>query len=566
MWIIAVLFCISSFIGSPINYLFYIICLVLLVIFSISNNTILKNQVIKIQALENTLQETMQVYGTYQGTINEQQKKIQELENILSEFSEITNNDLEKIIFLEDSIKKANGGDFLDFSEQLNQAKIKLSQLEKEMARKEQDFRIFEQNTHNQIQQELAEKDQLMLQKEQQILLFEEQSRNKIEQQQSYETQSIVEKQQQLAELEQIILEKRQQLVSFDEQLNLESFALYTPKFNFTHSSEYKTQLDSLREQEKQMIKNKKAIMVPQHSTLNNNAAEGKKMLNNLSQLLLRSFNESCDACVSNVKFNNVDVCEKRMRTSFDKTNQLASSLQVYISREYLTLKLNELYLSYEYSVKKQQEKEVEREYKQQLREEKRLAAELQERRKDAEKEQKHYRNALKEVRNKLLSATTQEDKEVLNERKQQIESQLVEIDKNLEDIDYREANKRAGYVYVISNLGAFGKDVYKIGMTRRLEPIERIKELSGASVPFAFDIHAMIFSDDAPTLEKKLHQTFENNKVNLVNQRKEFFRVPLKAIETAILQNHDKTVEFIDEQEAEQFRESEKIRLQIAS
>ena len=126
-----------------------------------------------------------------------------------------------------------------------------------------------------------------------------------------------------------------------------------------------------------------------------------------------------------------------------------------------------------------------------------------------------------------------------------------------MEDIDYREANKKAGYVYIISNIGSFGKDVYKIGMTRRLEPMDRVDELGDASVPFKFDVHAMIFSDDAPKLEAALHHAFDNKKVNMINNRKEFFNVKLEEIEQVVKENHDKLVEFIKTPDAEQYRES---------
>lgn len=133
-------------------------------------------------------------------------------------------------------------------------------------------------------------------------------------------------------------------------------------------------------------------------------------------------------------------------------------------------------------------------------------------------------------------------------------------MDKALQDLDYREAN-RAGYVYIISNIGAFGENIYKIGMTRKLEPEERIAELSGASVPFRFDIHAMIFSNDAPKLEAALHNAFADRKMNLVNGRKEFFMVTLEEIKKVVQENHDKTVEFLNVAEAQQYRESEMMR-----
>ena len=141
------------------------------------------------------------------------------------------------------------------------------------------------------------------------------------------------------------------------------------------------------------------------------------------------------------------------------------------------------------------------------------------------------------------------------------MESQLSEIDKALNDVDYRQANMRAGYVYIISNIGAFGENVYKIGMTRRLEPQERIDELGDASVPFNFDVHAMIFSDDAPALEAALHRAFENRKLNMVNQRREFFNVTLDEIKEVVKKNFDKTVEFIDVPDAEQYRISMRMK-----
>ena len=139
----------------------------------------------------------------------------------------------------------------------------------------------------------------------------------------------------------------------------------------------------------------------------------------------------------------------------------------------------------------------------------------------------------------------------------------IGDTQKAIADVDYREANKKAGYVYVISNIGAFGENVFKIGMTRRLDPTERVDELGDASVPFNFDIHAMIFSEDAPKLEAALHQAFADRKLNMVNTRREFFNVTLDEIKNVVAKNFDRTVEFIDVAEAEQFRVSQKIKNQ---
>ena len=152
------------------------------------------------------------------------------------------------------------------------------------------------------------------------------------------------------------------------------------------------------------------------------------------------------------------------------------------------------------------------------------------------------------------------DDLDLLN-KKSELEDKLSDIDKALTDIDYRQANMKAGYVYVISNIGAFGENVYKIGMTRRLDPQERVDELGDASVPFRFDVHAMIFSDDAPALETALHHAFEDKKLNMVNQRREFFNVTLDEIKKVVQENYDKTVEFVDIPDAEQYRISKKMR-----
>lgn len=111
--------------------------------------------------------------------------------------------------------------------------------------------------------------------------------------------------------------------------------------------------------------------------------------------------------------------------------------------------------------------------------------------------------------------------------------------------------------MYIISNIGAFGENVYKIGMTRRLDPQERIDELGDASVPFNYDVHAMIFTDDAPKLEAALHSAFEDKKLNKINPRREFFKVTLEDVKTVVRKNFDKTVEWIDVPEAEQYRQS---------
>lgn len=238
--------------------------------------------------------------------------------------------------------------------------------------------------------------------------------------------------------------------------------------------------------------------------------------------------------------------------------------MDISIDSKYYELKVQELRLALEYKQMKQREKEEQQELRARMREEARIQREIEEERKKVEKEKKHYVNALKEAQKQLFECTDTVQKTVLEEKLDEMQAQVAKIDKNLADIDYRKANQRVGYVYVISNIGSFGENIYKIGMTRRLNPQERVDELGNASVPFNFDVHAMIFSKDAPALENALHHAFDDRKVNMVNKRREFFNVSLDEIEKVVKENFDGSVEFEKTALAEQYRESLKIKKEL--
>ena len=354
---------------------------------------------------------------------------------------------------------------------------------------------------------------------------------------------------------------KQQELFDLEDHLLLQSFALYEPMFDFANSAKYKHELDTLRSEQKRLIREKKACTGNTNWTVNNSEAQGKRMADDMAKLLIRSFNNECDSCVSNVKFNNIHVFEKRIESSYSTINKLGKIVGISITDAYKTLKMHELHLAYEFQLKKQEEKEEQRQIREQMREEARLQRELEEARKTVEKEKRHYTNALKKVIRQLEQSSNDEERKVLEEKVSDLEQNLTEISKQFEDIDYREANQKAGYVYVVSNIGSFGENIYKIGMTRRLDPYDRVYELGDASVPFNFDVHAMIFSHDAPGLEAALHREFELRRLNLINRRREYFAVTLEEIESVVLSNHDKTVEFITTAAAEEFRESAIIR-----
>ena len=361
-------------------------------------------------------------------------------------------------------------------------------------------------------------------------------------------------------ELNSNIKELKKDIITFSDEILVQDFGLYEPRYSFINADAYKAELTNIRNKQKAMIKDGSAVSGSIDWQINGSAAQGRKMIKDMQKLLLRAFNIECDEIIGKVKYNNYDASVKKMERSFNAIAKLGVTMSVSIISNYYDLKIQELRLALEYQIQKQREKEEKAELRAQQREEARLQKELKEQRKNIDKERKHYEQALSNI-NKQISSSSDENIEDLNKKKEEIIQSLSDIDTKIKDIDYREANQKAGYVYIISNIGSFGKGIYKIGMTRRLNPQERVDELGDASVPFKFDVHAMIFSEDAPALEAKLHRAFEDRKLNLVNQRREFFKVSLDEIKEVIKNNFDKTVEFVEVPDADQYRISLKLR-----
>ena len=338
------------------------------------------------------------------------------------------------------------------------------------------------------------------------------------------------------------------------EEIDMLSYGVYRPTFEFANSDLYKDRLKQVREQQKNLIKTNQACTGNMNWMVNNSKAKGNKMVKDMQKLLLRAFNNECDDIVRNVKLSNMDKSKERIRVSAGQISNLGQMMSISITPAYINSKYEELALALDFAQKKQEEKERIKEERERQREEAKAQKEIEEARKKLQKEQTHYKNALAALNEQL--AKHPDDPNLLA-KKAEIENNIAETDKAIADVDYREANKRAGYVYIISNIGAFGENVYKIGMTRRLEPMDRVNELGDASVPFNFDVHALIFTEDAPGLEAALHNAFEKNKVNKINPRREFFRVSLDDIKRVVRENFDKTVEWVNTAEAEQYRQS---------
>ena len=357
-----------------------------------------------------------------------------------------------------------------------------------------------------------------------------------------------------ISELNQEIKEKKNQLSVFDVDIDAQEYGLYKPTFEFANSDLYKDRLKELRDKQKECIKNDSAAFGSTNWTVDGSQAKGRAMVKDNKKLLLRAFNVECDDIVSKVKVSNLDKSIERINKISEQISKLGKTMSISIAPGYIRLKIEVVKLALDFQQKKQEEKELQKELRAQEREEAKVLKEIEEERKRLIKEQSHYQNALKSL---LAQIEKNGETEDLLEKKAQLENQINDTSTAIENVDYREANRKAGYVYIISNIGAFGENVYKIGMTRRLDPHERVDELGDASVPFNFDIHALIFTEDAPKLEAALHNAFESKKLNKINSRREFFAVSLEEIKNEVRKNFDKTVEWVDIPEAEQYRQS---------
>lgn len=360
-----------------------------------------------------------------------------------------------------------------------------------------------------------------------------------------------------------IFKELEKDIKLYQNDLEFVELGIYEPIFDLETSEKYKERITQIVTRQKQLIKDGNACVCNTEWTVGNSRKQGEIMTRRYINLTLRAFNGECDSLISKVRWNNIKRFEERISKAFTAINKLGKSNNTFITDKYLKLKLDELHLVYELAHKKYQEKEEARAIRAEQREEERALREFEKARKDAEMEEKRFQKALERAKKDLGL--------VSGEKLIELNSQIAQLEQNLKDA--HEAKERAisraqetksGHVYIISNLGSFGENVYKIGMTRRLEPMDRVKELGDASVPFTFDLHAMIFSENAPELENLLHKEFDDRRINKVNYRKEYFRVSLDEIEQVIIDKYEKEVDFIKVIEAQQFRETKSIIKQL--
>ncbi|MCP3105418.1 DUF4041 domain-containing protein [Myxococcus sp. K15C18031901] len=339
------------------------------------------------------------------------------------------------------------------------------------------------------------------------------------------------------ARLESLIVTLRAELRPLEEESVLRSYGLYKAIYNLSSSEKYEQRLEDIRERQKRLLKDKKAAFCRAQWEVNGSKAEGKKQTDRTLKLMLRAFNGEADACVAKVTYKNIKAMEARIEKAAEAISALTEIQQCYIDTTYVKLKLEELRLAHEYEEKRQEEKEEQRRIREQMREEETAQRELERAKLEAEREAQRDEEALRKARGELERVKGAEQAKLL-ERIAELERRVAEDQERQRAISQAQLT-RTGHVYVISNIGSFGENVFKVGMTRRLVPQDRIDELGDASVPFEFDVHAIIRTADAPKLEAELHRTFADRRVNRINERKEFFRVSLDDIARAVRQHH---------------------------
>ncbi len=333
-------------------------------------------------------------------------------------------------------------------------------------------------------------------------------------------------------------------IVILDDERVLQSVGIYRYHHPLEDAAAYRDRLDDLAARIVEVVKAGRAIEKSNMFTFNNSLAKGRQMTADLATLMLRAYNAEADNSVRSLRVGNVVTAKRRLEASRAAIAKLGKMMEMRISDEFHALRLEEIELTADWLMKKQEEKEAASEERARLREERQVEKELAEERARLDKERAHLQNALASVQ-----ASGEQDPE--------LEAKLVALDSAIAQNDYRVANIRAGYVYVISNRGAFGENVVKIGLTRRLEPLDRVFELGGASVPFRFDVHALFFSEDAVTLEYQLHQHFSDRAVNRVNSRREFFFATPAEVRDVLAEKVGNLLDFAEHPDATEYLQS---------
>jgi hypothetical protein len=334
--------------------------------------------------------------------------------------------------------------------------------------------------------------------------------------------------------------------VELSDQQVLQDVGIYRYHHPLEDAAAYRDRLEDVNARIDAFVKSGTAVLASDMFTFDGSLAKGRKMTADFSKLMLRAYNAEADNCVRSLRSGNVRTAKARLERAMAAIEKLGAIMEMRVNPDYHQVRVEELELTADFQMKVQEERERAREERAELREQQKVERELAAERERLDKERAHYVGVLEQLRAKGDDAAAAE-----------LEGRLHDIDAAIEANDYRAANIRAGYIYVISNVGALGPNVVKIGMTRRLEPRDRVRELGDASVPFLYDTHALFFSEDAITLENELHKAFADRRVNHVNARREFFFATPAEVRELLLEKVGGLLEFNEEPEAPEYFQS---------
>jgi uncharacterized small protein (DUF1192 family) len=349
------------------------------------------------------------------------------------------------------------------------------------------------------------------------------------------------------AALAQQVAELENEVVVTEESAILQEVGVYEYRHPLSDAVAYQAELKRLKDLIKVMaLTDGGAVLADTDWTVNGSKPKGRAMVRDYSRLVLRAYNAEADNLVRALKPYKLESAVERLTKIATVISRMGKTMSIHISDAYHQLRVKELELTADYLEKRAEEKERERAEIERLREEKRVQEELARERARLEKEHQHHVNVLARF-----------EEQGAHDAIARTHEALAAIKKAIEDVDYRVANVRAGYVYVISNVGAFGEGMIKIGLTRRLDPTERVRELGDASVPFRYDTHALVFSQDAVGLEAQMHDRLADRRVNRVNKRREFFYITPSEAKTHLLALAGDLLEYTDVAEAVEYRQS---------
>jgi hypothetical protein len=309
----------------------------------------------------------------------------------------------------------------------------------------------------------------------------------------------------------------------------------------------YKAKLAAVKDEISSLARAGSAVVGATNWSVNGSQAQGRAMVRDFSKLMLRAYNAEADNLVRTMRPYKLQSALDRLDKTAQTIERLGKTMDIRVSAQYRNVRRRELRLTADHLAKAEEEKERIRAERERQREEDKARREFEREKARLLKERSHVESAITRLVERGDATGADE-----------LRAKLDDVDAALTSVAGREANTRTGHVYVISNLGAFGERMVKIGMTRRLDPMERVRELGDASVPFHFDVHALIFSADAVELENRLHQEFAERRVNRVNNRREFFYATpgeVRDVLARIAGNH--LVAYKDVPEAEEYRRS---------